>query len=831
METQEVKNRVRGQWFNIHSAIVPAHVVLDPKRHGPCPLPGCPDGGGKDRFRWDNKEDDGTWICNRCGAGDGIELYRRINGLTYPQALAALVGRDEGGQGEKGTTPAPAPTTKAKAQPEKKFIIPAPEPVKGALAHKVLGEPVGFWRYVTADGSLVGYTCRYQGQDGQKVITPWAYVENKGWTSTGLPKPWPLYNLLELGKRPKDPVLIVEGEKTADAATRLFPGAVVVSLHFGSVGVPSADLIPLTNRTVMILPDSDEPGQKFAVKLEASLKGIVKQVQQVTLPEEIPITVSGGWDVADGGPHLETVVQLVEEMLVPEDEETKKPVIRLDGDNQQRSKAIYRAIKRTGGGLLAWNKTLATLEIINDATTNQEQKQLQPLDGPLTQKLLTERFYFEVKNYKPEGGEWIRKQLHISLAQYIAIGPPWPFPLVKRLIRAPVFGPDKQLAMTTGYHQNIFAWLELGDLQLDIAQVPQPWQVEHSRNVIHDLLIDFPFQDAASYANAVAMLLLPFVRLMIQGPTPLHMVSAPVYGSGKTLLVDLVSQVATGVPLEAIGEGSNEEEWKKEILSTMIKSPSVICIDNVAKKLESAQLARTLASVSTTGRILGVSKMITVANDAVWAATGNNPTISGELVRRIIWIRLKPDDQHPSSRNEFTHSPLLPWAMENRQELLTACLTIIQSWIAAGALPGGAVLGSFESWAGTMSGILANAGIPDFMANAATMRDLADEESTEWGEFTELWIARHGSAIVGIAELYALAQEKGYFDDILGDGSERSRKTIMGNQLKDKVDRVFGIWRIARPSESSTKSRSNRGSSVYRLEIAKNEEHTPGPAE
>lgn len=62
-------------------------------RHGPCPL--C---GGRDRFRFDNREARGTWICNQCGAGDGIALVMNRNGWTFRQAaeeIERLVGHLE----------------------------------------------------------------------------------------------------------------------------------------------------------------------------------------------------------------------------------------------------------------------------------------------------------------------------------------------------------------------------------------------------------------------------------------------------------------------------------------------------------------------------------------------------------------------------------------------------------------------------------------------------------------------------------------------------------------------------------------------------------------
>src|SRR5579863_57963 len=50
-------------------------------KHGPCPL--C---GGKDRFRFDDRDGTGSYICNQCGAGVGLILIRKLNGWDYPTA-------------------------------------------------------------------------------------------------------------------------------------------------------------------------------------------------------------------------------------------------------------------------------------------------------------------------------------------------------------------------------------------------------------------------------------------------------------------------------------------------------------------------------------------------------------------------------------------------------------------------------------------------------------------------------------------------------------------------------------------------------------------------
>lgn len=55
-------------------------------KHGACPM--C---GGKDRFRFDDRDGRGTWICNQCGAGDGYDLLQRIKGWTFKNALQEVL--------------------------------------------------------------------------------------------------------------------------------------------------------------------------------------------------------------------------------------------------------------------------------------------------------------------------------------------------------------------------------------------------------------------------------------------------------------------------------------------------------------------------------------------------------------------------------------------------------------------------------------------------------------------------------------------------------------------------------------------------------------------
>ncbi|WP_426099212.1 DUF927 domain-containing protein [Providencia sp. PROV200] len=86
---REVKLKANGQWQNILSNL---GVEVPLNTHTACPA--C---GGKDRFRFDDKDGNGTFICSQCGAGDGLDLIQRIFGGSVTEAaqeVASIIGID-----------------------------------------------------------------------------------------------------------------------------------------------------------------------------------------------------------------------------------------------------------------------------------------------------------------------------------------------------------------------------------------------------------------------------------------------------------------------------------------------------------------------------------------------------------------------------------------------------------------------------------------------------------------------------------------------------------------------------------------------------------------
>ncbi|NDB68649.1 MAG: hypothetical protein EB015_11725 [Methylocystaceae bacterium] len=76
----------RGRWSSILPSFGISAEFLTGK-HCACPL--C---GGKDRFRFDNKDGLGTYFCAQCGSGDGFMLAQKVSGKPFKDIAAHIQG-------------------------------------------------------------------------------------------------------------------------------------------------------------------------------------------------------------------------------------------------------------------------------------------------------------------------------------------------------------------------------------------------------------------------------------------------------------------------------------------------------------------------------------------------------------------------------------------------------------------------------------------------------------------------------------------------------------------------------------------------------------------
>ena len=198
----------------------------------------------------------------------------------------------------------PPPAGKPKAKRDLgDWVSPIPRDAPPALtSHHAHGKPSAVWTYLDAAGVPLFHVARFDAPDGSKVVLPqtlWRDADRLRWAWNAPPEPRPLYGLPALNERPGAPVLVVEGEKTADGAAALFPSFAVVTWQGGSKAAGKAAWTALAGREVVIFPDADEPGRKAAqdVARRASAAGAA-----TVAVVDLPAALADGWDLADDWP-------------------------------------------------------------------------------------------------------------------------------------------------------------------------------------------------------------------------------------------------------------------------------------------------------------------------------------------------------------------------------------------------------------------------------------------------------------------------------------------------------------------------------------------------
>jgi hypothetical protein len=220
------------------------------------------------------------------------------------------------------------------------------------------------------------------------------------------------------------------------------------------------------------------------------------------------------------------------------------------------------------------------------------------------------------------------------------------------------------------------------------------------------------FATPADKGVALSMLMTSVARRAL-GFAPLHGFDAPVAGSGKSMLVEIASIVATGHGAIVMAQGETREEFEKRLGTVLMRGDAIIAIDNCDLPLEGETLNQALTQPMLQVRILGKSEMPKVLTAAVVCATGNNLLPKGDVVRRSIICRLDPKCARPELR-QYDFKPIA-YAKENRAQLVVDILTLLKAWHNKGRPFQPAELQSFENWSNTIRGciIWLGAAFPD----------------------------------------------------------------------------------------------------------------------
>jgi len=226
--------------------------------------------------------DDGRALVN-CHAGCEPQAIVEALGLK----LSDLMPADYGKARRKPARPA------KDRQPDKTFDT-AREAVR-ALERR-LGKRSAFWTYQDAKDEAVGHVLRWDTPNG-KEVRPISRTADGRWIIGGIPEPRPLYGLPELLKAPEGSrVYVCEGEKAADAVRAL--GLTATTSAHGSKSASKTDWSPLMKHEVVIVPDADDAGERYAEDV-ADLLGKLRPSPTVKIVRLPDLAQGEGGDMVD----------------------------------------------------------------------------------------------------------------------------------------------------------------------------------------------------------------------------------------------------------------------------------------------------------------------------------------------------------------------------------------------------------------------------------------------------------------------------------------------------------------------------------------------------
>ncbi len=303
MQLEPIKERARGRWQGILPAIGVSSSYLSGK-HGPCPM--C---GGKDRFRWDNKNGEGTYFCSNCGAGDGVKLVMETQRVDFKNAVARI-NEHIGSAPIVHTRPG---LSKAQQRESLRALYKQSQPVTE-------GDPV--WRYLRNRGCGVPVIehiryvpkCLYTDKDKGSTWHPamLAVICDVDGTPVSLHRTY-----LTMGGQKADVESVrrlMPGSIAAGSSVRLTEASETLGIAEGIETALSASKLfsvpcwaalntsllrqwqpPAETKTVVIFADNDAnfAGQKAAYDLASNLANKHKVSVSVKAPDTV------GWDWND----------------------------------------------------------------------------------------------------------------------------------------------------------------------------------------------------------------------------------------------------------------------------------------------------------------------------------------------------------------------------------------------------------------------------------------------------------------------------------------------------------------------------------------------------
>ncbi len=658
---------------------------------------------------------------------------------------------------------------------------------------------------------------------GDKTYRPVSACEG-GWRSGDPDGLLPLYRAPQIQEVAR--VFLVEGEKCADAAAEI--GLAATTSAHGAKSPLKTDWSSLAGCDVVILPDRDEAGEKYARAVERILLGLPTpaRVKIVELPDLgdkedvfdfIAKRRAGGANDDAIRAEIERLAELasegdrVDEQLdeFADDSDDPRPLLQLGPDHHtilDELEVILAhqdppCVFNRGGNLVR------VIHLPADTDANGIRREVgtaiaAPFDayGLCDAVNRAVRFYAIDEDEVDDNGEPIKifKSAPLGLMREFLARKQWrELPVLQAVVAGPVILSDGTIIATDGYHRASGMFVDLGDLQIPrVPDRPTREDAVAALNQLDDLIDTFPFVSDDDRAVAIAGFITPIARPCF-AESPMFCFSAPSKGTGKSLLIDGIATAATGHSAAAMSQANDEDETRKLILSLLMESGQLMLIDNCTRPLGGASLCMALTQSTMRGRVLGFSATATVSTrQSTWFGNGNNLVIAGDLGRRALVCMMDAKVERPWTR-EFKES-FRKTVLDRRPRILHAILTIVR-WgiVTKPQVENLEPYGGFEGWSQFVRTPLIALGAED-PVSVLGRNEATDPERNDLLDVMDAWAAIAGTERKTCAEVVekASGEQKAAFRAVAGSDSrgEINTRRLGHYLLKHAGKRVEGRW-------------------------------------
>ncbi len=340
---------------------------------------------------------------------------------------------------------------------------------------------------------------------------------------------------------------------------------------------------------------------------------------------------------------------------------------------------------------------------------------------------------------------WVRSAPPLEFARHYNARGTWGLRVLRGIVEAPTMRPDGTILSEAGYDPVSGIYLDTGGVVFpEVPNQPDRSDAVAALEKLKDVIRDFPFipdEDAPEtsvYRSVALSAMLTGVCRKALRTAPGHGFDATTMATGKTLLCDTISMIATGRPSSTISQGKSEEEFNKRLFSILVQGDPVVTIDNIEQPVRSDEFCTVLTSEEWQCRVLGMSGNRTVGTNVLFLLNGNGLTFEGDISTRVLMCRMDAAVENPGARR-FDRD-LRTWVPEHRPELVAAALTVLRAFVVAGR-PGLNKLepyGRFEDWSNLVRGALVWLGEPDPCLTRKDI-DAHDPEREALGALLRAW--------------------------------------------------------------------------------------------